>query len=321
MIPTTGALSRAALVATLLSFALGPASGAHAATSALAASVPASDGNAIGASTLDDLAKRQSSSIAAAPSGTSLADTWTPPLSTRGRYVVDAKGKRFHLRGGNWHGASGTYNGDGDISNPANHHAGELAYQTVLCLDRKPMSELIDDFLALGVNTIRLPFSNEMIHSTATVPASALRANPSLQGKTPLEIYDAVVEALTARGLAVILNNHTVKSLWCCGLDQNSRWNLAQSTSQWIDDWVFLVRRYAANKRVVGAELYNEVRRSLTQDPTWGEGGDPDWFQASLDAGVRIQREASSDILVVVEGERSLHFHTMCLASPLVLTH
>lgn len=189
-------------------------------------------------------------------SSASLLDTWTPPLSTRGRYIVDSTGTRFHLRGGNLHGASGTYLGRGRYDDASNHHAGEVAYQTILCLDRKPLDELIDDILALGINTIRLPWSNEMIHTQTYVPDRALTANPQLRNRRPLEVFDEVVEALTRKGLAVILNNHTVKSIWCCGLDQNARWNQAQSTEQWIEDWVFMVRRYAHNPRVVGAALY-----------------------------------------------------------------
>ena len=61
-----------------------------------------------------------------------LTNNWKPPLSTRGRYIVDANGQRFKLIGGNWHGASGTYLGRGDINDPDNHHAGEVAYQTPL---------------------------------------------------------------------------------------------------------------------------------------------------------------------------------------------
>ena len=73
--------------------------------------------------------------------------------------------------------------------------------------------------------------------------------------------HDAVVEALTARGFAVILNNHTVKSRWCCGVnDLNERWNESQTDAEWADAWLFMVRRYKDNKRVVGADLYNEVR-------------------------------------------------------------
>lgn len=234
---------------------------------------------------------------------TGLLSDWKPPLSTRGRYIVDASGKRFRLKSGNFHGASGTYTGQGDYDDPSNHHAGEVAYQTVLCLDRVPLEDLVNGFLELGINSIRLPFSNEMIQTTTAVPDHALSANPQLHNKTPLEVYDAVVEALTSKGLAVILNNHTVKSLWCCGLDENSRWNLRQTTQDWIDAWVFMVQRYKTNARVVGADLYNEVRRDLLQDPTWGGGNEEtDWYSASMQAAVRIQREANPDILIIIEG-------------------
>ncbi|CAO1621187.1 unnamed protein product [Parajaminaea phylloscopi] len=233
---------------------------------------------------------------------TNLVTSWTPPLSTRGRYIVDATGKRFRLRSGNFHGASGTYNGRGKYDDPANHHAGELAYQTVLCLDRKPLDELVDGFLELGINSIRLPFSNAMIHSQDIVPDHALTANPDLRNLTPLEIFDRVVQALTKKGLAVILNNHTVKSLWCCGVDVNARWNVAQSTEAWIQDWVLLAQRYRNNTRVVGADLYNEVRRDLLVDPTWGGGETQDWYTASMEAAVRIQREGNPDLLIMIEG-------------------
>ncbi|PWN32209.1 glycoside hydrolase [Meira miltonrushii] len=227
---------------------------------------------------------------------------WTPPLSTRGRYIVDANGKRFKLIGGNWHGASGTYLGKGDINDPDNHHAGEVAFQTPLCLDRVPIDEIVQSFIDLGITTIRLPFSNEMIHSTTPPPDDALRANPQFRGMTPLEIFDACIKALTKRGLAVILNNHTVKSIWCCGVDVNARWNGAQTDIQWQDDWVFMAKRYQNNSRVVGAELYNEVRRDFLADPTWGSGTFTDWWNASQTAGTRILREANSQMLIIVEG-------------------
>jgi endoglucanase len=115
-------------------------------------------------------------------------------------------------------------------------------------------------------------------------------------------VYDAVVAALTADGFAVILNNHTNVSRWCCGLDGNERWNTSQSTQKWEDDWLFMARRYRDNKRVVGADLYNEVRRNLLDDPNWGWGNDHDWHAASQRAGDRILREANPDLLIIVEG-------------------
>ncbi|MFC4610958.1 glycoside hydrolase family 5 protein [Streptomyces maoxianensis] len=230
------------------------------------------------------------------------AQAWTPPLSTRGRYVVDADGNRFKLKSGNWHGASGTWTGSGSADDPANNHAGEKSDRMPLGLDRAPMSEIVAGFRELGLNSVRLPFSNEMVHDTRPVADASLAANPALKGKTPLQVYDATVKALTDAGLAVILNNHTNTTRWCCGVDGNERWNASRSTENWESDWLFMARRYRDNPRVVGADLYNEVRRSILDDPNWGLGDRHDWFAASQHLGDRILQEANPDLLVIVEG-------------------
>ncbi|WP_328874209.1 glycoside hydrolase family 5 protein [Streptomyces sp. NBC_00287] len=229
-------------------------------------------------------------------------DDWTGPLSTRGRWIVDADGDRFKLRSGNWHGASGTWSGSGSADEDANHHAGENSGRIPLGLDRAPMAEIIAGFEEIGINSIRLPFSNEMIHDTRPVTDDAVAANPSLRGKTPLQVYDVVVRELTAAGLAVILNNHTNTTRWCCGVDGNERWNTSQSAQTWENDWLFMARRYQDNKRVVGADLYNEVRRNIWDDPNWGLGDDHDWFAASQRVADRLLLEANPDLLIIVEG-------------------
>ncbi|WP_415937055.1 glycoside hydrolase family 5 protein [Streptomyces sp. 039-1] len=243
-----------------------------------------------------------SSAASATPAAEATAGTWQPPLSTRGRYVVDADGNRFRMKSANWDGAQGSWTGSGSTDDPANHHAGQNSHGIPLGLDRVPLPRLLDDFHQLGINSIRLPFSNEMIHATAPVPDIAVTANPELRGKTPLQIYDAVVTALTRSGFAVVLNNHTNTSRWCCGIDGNERWNSGQSTQQWADDWVFMARRYADDPRVVGADLYNEVRRDVLDDPNWGLGDAHDWYAAAQLAADRILTEADPDLLVVIEG-------------------
>ncbi|MEU5216877.1 cellulase family glycosylhydrolase [Streptomyces sp. NPDC020807] len=233
--------------------------------------------------------------------GERLAASWTAPLSTRGRYVVDADGDRFKLKSGNWAGAQGTYEGSGDIADVTNHQADQNSYNIPLGLDRKPIDQILADFHALGLNSIRLPFANAMMRDTTIVPDRAVAANPQLKGKTPLQVIDAVVQELTDDGFAVILNNHTTTYRFCCGLDGNERWNSGQSTQQWIDDWVFLAKRYQNNKRVVGADLRNEVRRDTWNDPNWGWGNDHDLNKALEEAGNAILR-AVPDLLIVMEG-------------------
>ncbi|MFE1880310.1 glycoside hydrolase family 5 protein [Streptomyces diastatochromogenes] len=251
------------------------------------------------------LVASQTTPASAAPpprSPTPYTAAWSAPLSTQGRYIVDAQGNRFRLRAANWDGAQGSWTGSGSVTDPANHHAGQNSYGIPLGLDRVPLDGLLADFHQLGINTVRLPFSNEMIHSTTPVPDNAVGANPQLRGRTPLQIYDAVVGALSDSGFAVILNNHTNTSRWCCGVDGNERWNSGQSTQQWADDWVFMARRYATVPRVVGADLYNEVRRDVLDDPNWGLGDSHDWYAAAQLAADRILTEANPRLLIVIEG-------------------
>ncbi|MFE1908116.1 glycoside hydrolase family 5 protein [Streptomyces gardneri] len=233
--------------------------------------------------------------------GEQLAASWTGPLSTRGRYIVDADGDRFKLKASNWAGAQGTWEGSGSENDAANHQSDQKSNNIPLGLDRTPISRILADFHALGLNTIRLPYSDAMIDDDTLVPDYAVAANPQLEDKTPLEVFDAVVAALTADGFAVILNNHTTTYRWCCGLDGNERWNTSQSTEKWIDNWLFLVERYESNKRVVGADLRNEVRRDTWNDPNWGWGNEHDLYNAFQLAGNRIL-EADPDMLVIMEG-------------------
>ncbi|GAA1936204.1 glycoside hydrolase family 5 protein [Kitasatospora viridis] len=233
--------------------------------------------------------------------GAQLAASWTGPLSTRGRYIVDANGNRFKLKAGNWSGAQGTWEGSGSTTDPANNQAGQVSNDIPLGLDRASLPQIMADLHGLGLNAVRLPFANALIHDTSTVPDSAVAANPQLKGDTPLQVYDAVVAALTADGFAVILNNHTTSYRFCCGLDGNERWNSGQTTQQWEADWLFMVNRYKANKRVVGADLRNEVRRDTWDDPNWGWDDSHDEYAAFEEAGNQIL-QADPDMLVIMEG-------------------
>ncbi|MFD7842387.1 glycoside hydrolase family 5 protein [Nocardia sp. NPDC059764] len=222
------------------------------------------------------------------------------PLSTRGRYIVDEAGNRVKLQSGNWHGSSGTWNGSGDDEDPANNFAQETGHRAPLGLDRVPLDKIVGDFKELGLNSIRLPFSNEMI--TDSRPVKGLTANPALNGLKPLEVYDRAVAALTGAGLGVILNNHTTSTRWCCAVDGNERWNSGQDTAKWVSDWAFMAARYKADPGVIGADLRNEVRRDTWDNPNWGMGDGHDWEAAAHEAGDRILKDANPNLLIMVEG-------------------
>ena len=100
------------------------------------------------------------------------------PLSTSGRFIVDADGRRVRLAGVNWYG----FHEDDGVA-PG--------------LDRTDRRTLARRIAMLGFNSVRLPFSLWMTEQAAPVPDQYLAANPDLSGATPIEVYDACVEALT----------------------------------------------------------------------------------------------------------------------------
>jgi endoglucanase len=227
-----------------------------------------------------------------------------PLVTTCGRWLVDAEGKRVKLAGVNWYGASDT-----------EHVVGGL--------DRVPLEQVVQTIVDLGFNSVRLPFSHEMLHLEEPVLLEHVAANDELIGKTPLEIYDAVVEALTGAGIFVIINSHTTHAMWCCSLDNDGAWySSSYSEEQFISDWEMLSARYAQNPGVIGADLRNELRPALDPGgvivPSWGGGGVSDWHAAATRTGNRVLAQ-NPNLLIVIEGLDSADNLTGVRDLPVVL--
>jgi endoglucanase len=120
------------------------------------------------------------------------------PLSTKDMKIVDEKGRRVKLVGTNWSGA-----------HLIRHVVSGLEYRGL----RDIALEIRDKF---HMNCIRLTYSLQMFFDNNVVDAKYIKANPDLEGKTVMEIFDHTIQVLTEVGLMVILNNHTSSSMWCC---------------------------------------------------------------------------------------------------------
>jgi endoglucanase len=109
---------------------------------------------------------------------------------------------------------------------------------------------------------VRLPFSVWMTEQTAPVPQRVLGANPDLFGKTPLEVYDACVKALTDKGLIAIPNCHLLDFGWCCtNDDSNGLWfNDRFPAQKFTAAWQTIAKRYASNPLVAAMDIKNEPR-------------------------------------------------------------
>jgi len=217
------------------------------------------------------------------------------PLSTCKRFIVDKNGYRFKLIGINWYGAQ-----EKNFVNEG--------------LNKRPLKDIVKTIKKMGFNTIRLPFSNEML-TVKNVDKNFIKANPELFDKTPLQIFDEVIKALTDEGIAVILNNYSSKATSCCLWEEDGLWYTRKfPEGQWIKDWVMLANRYSNNPGVVAVDLRNEVRVSkwrgtyIPAMPRWGSGSTNDWKRAAERAGNEILK-ANPKLLIIVEGINFPRYH------------
>jgi beta-galactosidase GanA len=181
-------------------------------------------------------------------------------------------------------------------------------------LDKQPLDSILAQTKRLGFNTVRLPFSNQLVEKNPVV-TRGLQANPDLQGLHSLDIMDRIVAAAGRAGLKIILDDGRNSA----GL--NSQWNglwysPSYPESAWIRDWQLLAQRYVGNSTVIGADLFNEphtgppgpwsVKTYLKQGSTWGpyngiEHEATDW-RLGAERGGNAVLAVNPHLLVFVEG-------------------
>ena len=199
--------------------------------------------------------------------------TLFPPLRTKGRDIIDAHGDRLKLASINWYG------GSDELFIPGG-------------LDIRHRSDIARFIRQLGFNSVRLPYSDEMVVSNPSIPKHLLAANPDLHGEDALGVFSAVVEALTAAGVAVVINNHITTATWCCGTNLcDASWKndhlgpicrVRQTEDDWIQHWVRVMGPLVGNELVIGADLRNEVRG------LWGTMKWDSWAAAAERASERL---------------------------------
>ena len=208
-------------------------------------------------------------------------------LHVEGNTLKDDNGKVARLTGVNWFGF--------ETSNLSPHGLWERDYRSM-------MKQIAD----MGFNTVRLPWCNDMLKegaetsSITTYGADAYDGtdpvNVDLDGKSPIEVMDLVIDGATQAGLKVMLDNHSrthdgymEEDLWYTG---------TTSEEKWIEDWVFMAERYKNNTTVIAFDLNNEPH----DDATWGTGNAAtDWNKAAERCGAAIQ-QVNPDVLIVIEG-------------------
>lgn len=226
------------------------------------------------------------------------------PLRAKGRNVVDANGRRFKMSSVNWYGGSDELFIPGGL---------EVVHRDVIARTVRRM----------GFNSVRLPYSDEMVMANPVVMPHLLAANPDLVGLRAMDVFQAVVEALTREGIAVIVNNHITSATWCCGADPcDAGWandhlpgmmcRVRQTEEEWIEHWEELMGRFRNNSLVIGADLRNEVRGM------WGTMPWDRWATAAEKAGNALLK-MNPDWLIIVGGTESGNDLTGVARRPVVL--
>ncbi len=198
------------------------------------------------------------------------------PLSTIGRTIVDAKGKAVLLRGVNWFGM--------ETDTHAPHGLWKRDYK-----------EMLAQIKSLGYNVIRLPYSVAGLRSLNISGIDfGIGSNQELQGKTPLEVMDLVIQEAEHQGLLILLDSHRlndqqIPELW---------YGDGFTEADWIDTWTMLAIRYKNQTNVIGADLKNEPYGKAS----WGDNNiSTDWRLAAERAGNAILG-VNPNWLIVVEG-------------------
>jgi endoglucanase len=210
---------------------------------------------------------------------------------TSGSQILDAGNNPVRIAGINWYGF--------ETSDEVVHGLWGQDYKTI-----------VGGVKNLGYNTIRLPFSDQMVEGSK-VPnqisfyGSTGPINTDLQGLTSIQVLDKIISYAGSLGLKVILDNH--RSEDGNSAEQNGLWyTSAYPESAWVNDWVTMANRYKGNSTVVGMDLRNEPHTqsysTYGTGSTWGTGNTAtDWNLAAQKAGNAILA-VNPSLLIAVEG-------------------
>ncbi len=235
------------------------------------------------------------------------------PLHSSSRWIVDNNGNRVKFTCVNWAG-------HGEANIPEG-------------LNKQSIDFIADMVKKQGFNCVRLTYSiDHALNPTLAVQDSfaiaaansgvdpavmtttynqVVENNPFVANATTQDVFGTVVDALWARGVMTLLDNHVSKAQWCCNLtDGNGWWDTAFGyndlnsryfhTQDWLTGLQAMASWAQGHQGITAMSLRNELRAFLLQDTN----GRQDWYNLVQQAGTLVH-QTNPNVLIVVGGVQS----------------
>ncbi len=199
---------------------------------------------------------------------------YIPPFIVKNWKIYDKNGKEVKLFGVNWFGF-------------------ETPNYTVHGLWSRNYLDMIKQMKKLGFNAVRLPFCPWTLH-WKTPTWIDFSKNPDLKGLNSLQLFDKIINALTSNGMYVLLDDHRPD----CNAISETPEVPGYTLNDWINDLVFVAKRYKNNPYVIWIDLKNEPHGK----ERWGNGDIKTDWKLQVEKASKAILNANPNLLIFVEG-------------------
>ncbi|PYH96903.1 cellulase family protein [Aspergillus ellipticus CBS 707.79] len=236
-----------------------------------------------------------------------VASISSEPLSTNGRWIVDADGNNVTYAGANWPGAAEAMLPEGLQYQSIEYIVGKLKDLGMNVIRLTYAIEMIDDIYETGADvSIKTSFINALGETNGTtIYNDVIKNNPQFnENTTRLEVYDAVATECYNQGIYVHLDNHVSKAEWCCSTTDGNAWfgDTYFNVTNWHRGWRYMAEHVKSLPGVKSIGMRNELR-SPDDDTTLADDAYnwPTWYENMVENANQVH-EVNPDLLLFFSG-------------------
>jgi len=247
--------------------------------------------------------------VHARPQAASSQSTWPyPPLSTRGRDIVNSQGDTVTWAGINWPGSGETMIPEGLEWQSADAIIEKIANvgYNFICLTYA--IEMVDDIYLRNGSDVPLEVAmiNALGYENGTKVTNEIVArNPGWNASTTrFEIWDDIVRRAAEKEIYVHPDVHVGKAQWCCSHTDGNAWfdDLNFNTTYWLRGLRYVADWAKSHPNVVSMSLRNELRESWNVTNPPGLVYNWETLVGNMSAGCDAIHETNADLLITWSG-------------------